>query len=408
MSLSIRPVQILTAAGIVASIVASVLVYLAPLFKLTPPVSFGAPLRDGNRVYMLTGQWKSIYDYTDNSSRVFTSTDLLVDVWAFDALTAKPVYRRRLQKVDHGAMQGRKILGLQNKTLWVLLPAGLHAIDKETGAFAADPDSLQRLNPELRGLLPIEAQFYSFTDRGLTVKAADAKVWHIHPDTFLVSTEPIPSLGKAIMPPYITPQATYAFLERGFDIGTKWLGLLNPEEAATFGKNHAIRGLDYQSRRSLYAADISKATTFFGPQNRYSNFKALTEEFLAPGILSDHRPTGHHALIYRRDPDSLFVLHSDRLGEDGRLQLTRVAGPGGKVLWNTPLRLSVLQCLMLDEQSLVLSGVVYRRQVPNARVKTDPMHTATALLLSVNWATGAVSAFDHGDVDNHPEATPLQ
>ena len=408
MFLSIRPVHILTALGTVALIVASVFMYFAPSFKLTPPAPFGAPLRDGNRLYMLTGQWKSIYDYTGDSSRMFTSTDLLVDFWAIDALTDKPVYRRRLQKVDHGAMQGRQILGLQNKTLWVLMPTGLHAIDKETGAFAADPESLQRLNPELRGLLPVEPQFYSFSESGLTVKTADAKVWHIHPDTFLVSRAPIPFLGKGIVPPYVTPQATYAFLERGFDIGSKWLGLLNAEEAVTFGKNHAIGGLDYQSRRPLYAADISKVQTFFGPQNRYSNFKALTEEFLGPGILSDHRPTGQHALLYRRDPDSLFVLHSDRLGEDGRLQLTRVAGPSGKVLWNTPLRLSVLQCLMQDEQSLVLFGVVYRRLDPNARVKTDPMHTATALLLSVNWATGAFSAFDHGDVDHHPEATPLQ
>lgn len=173
-------------------------------------------------------------------------------------------------------------------------------------------------------------------------------------------------------------------------------------------KGSSIGGLDYQSRRAVYAADISKAPTFFDPQNRYSNFKALTEEFLAPGILSDHRPTGSHAVIYRRDPDSVFVLHYDKLGGDGRLHLARVAGPGGKILWNIPLRLSVLQSLMLDEQSLVLSGVVYKRQDPNARVKTDPMHTANGLLLSVNWATGAVSAFDHGDVDHHPEATPLQ
>ena len=44
--------------------------------------------------------------------------------------------------------------------------------------------------------------------------------------------------------------------------------------------------------------------------------------------------------LWRRDPDSVFVLSRDRLGEEGRLQLARVAGPAGKPVWSTALPLS--------------------------------------------------------------------
>ncbi|HTM48518.1 MAG TPA: PA2928 family protein [Bryobacteraceae bacterium] len=232
---------------------------------------------------------------------LFTSTDLLVDIWAFDASITKPLYRRRLQTIRNGAMQGRSILGAQNRTLWVLLPTGLHAVNLETGDIVARPERLVDINPNLQGLLPVEARYFSFTPDGVAIRAADARVWYIHPDTLRASEAPPVGAWTTIFPAYFTPQASYAFLERGFPLGRKWLGLLNPEEAAIFGRKNAVGDLDYQSRRALYSADIAQQRTFFGPQPRYYNFQRLTEEFLAPGILAEHRPTGSNALVYRRD-----------------------------------------------------------------------------------------------------------
>jgi hypothetical protein len=395
---SLRPVHILVALAGLVFLALSVGMYFAPSFLLTPLVAFGSPLRAGNRAYLLTGQYKKVFNFTDDSP-VFSTVDLLVDIWAFDASTTMPVYRRRLQTIRNGAMQNRSILGAHGKTLWILLPTGPHALNRDTGDVAAAPARIEEINPNLRGLLPVESRFLTFTAAGLAIKTLDGRTWHIHPETLLASAAATSGSIPAILPSFSTPQATYVFVQRGFALGKKWLGLLNPEEAVKFGRAHTVDDLDFQSRRALYSADITQQQTFFGPQPRYSNFRPLTDEFLAPGILTEVSETGPGALVYRRDPDSIFVLHPDRLGENGRLQLTRVTGPAGKILWTSPLQLSVLQSLMPDEQSLLLYGQQYRPQDPNERVHTDPTLNARQILVSVNWTTGAVTSRD-------PEATP--
>ncbi len=379
----------------------------APGFRLSPTKSFGAPLRVGNRVYQLTGQWKNVINFDDDFHRD-TPADLFVDLWAFDAATAQPVYRRRLQTIRNGAMDGRKILGAHGQTLWLLLPTGVHAVNLGTGALTATPESIGKINPNLRGLMPVDARFHFFTNTGLSIKTEDARTWHIHPETFAASETPPPVAAPGIVPGYITPQSSSAFVSRGFTLGNKWLGLLNAEEAEAFAKTRAIGGLDFQTRRSVYAADITKQETFMGATPSYSNFRALTQDFLAPGILSEHRSTGPYEMIYRRNPDSVFVLHLDRLGENGQLQLARVTGPAGKILWNVPVRLSVLQCLMPDEQNFLLYGVLFTPQDPAAPVRRDPMHTAREMLVSVDVASGAIRYHDQSDTSRHPEATSAQ
>lgn len=355
--------------------------------------SFGAPLQAGNRIYLLTGQWKNVLDFLDDG-RTYSSQDLLVDIWSFDAATAQPVYRKRLETLRNGAMIGRSILGAHGPVLWLLLPTGVHAVSRETGEIKATPASLVNTNPSLRGLLPLEPHFFSFTLSGLSFKAADGRTWHLHPETFVATETPPAAVTAGIPPTYFTPLATHAFLERGVSLEKKWLGVLTPEEAAAIPRTNHIPDSEYQSRRSLYAADITPENTFFGPKPRYSNFQSLTQDFLAPGLLAEHRPTGHHAIIYRRNPDSVFLLHRDRLGEDGRLQLTRISGPAGKIVWNTPLPLSVLQSVMPGEERLVLFGRLYQKQDPAAPVHRDPYHEAHDMLLSVDWQSGAMKFFE--------------
>jgi len=60
-----------------------------------PPVRAMTPA--GDRVYMLTTQWKTFRGFGRGPNRP-TYTDLLVDVWAFDAITGKPVWRHRLER----------------------------------------------------------------------------------------------------------------------------------------------------------------------------------------------------------------------------------------------------------------------------------------------------------------------
>lgn len=373
------------------------IVYLPGLTR-TPPASFGAPVRAGGRLYLLTGQWQSS-PFSRGSSRS-QATDLLVDLWSFDATTLRPIYRRRIQKLRDGAMFGRALLGVQSGTAWLLLPTGLHAAELSTGALRATPQRIEELNPVLRGVLPTEGRYYTLSPDGLSIKAADAKVWYLHPDSLLVSERPVGI--AATPPPYWAPDATLSYQERGFTIGKKWLGVLTAAEARSFTQYNSIGGIGEQIARALYVADVGARDTFFGERPTYSNLQPLTQEFLMPGLLAMHQPTGPGQAIYRRDPDSVFVLHPSRIDQARVLQLARVSGPGGKILWNIALPLTVLQSVLPGEESLVLYGRLFTPGDPN--VARDPMHTAQEILVSIDWKTGAVKQHNQSDLKAHPEA----
>lgn len=337
---------------------------------LTPPKTFGSPLRVGNRALLLTWQ----------RSSGFKASDLLIDIWALDVLKMTPVYRSRLQTIPGGALEERSIIGVHNKTLWLLMPDGPYAVALDTGALAMNPDDLSRLNPQLRGLLPKEKSSYKFSATGLSIQTIDAKAWYVHPDTFLVTLKP-PAGIEAGVAPAASPTT---LLDRGFQFGDRWIGLLNAKEAADFSKFNVIGGLDFVSKRALYSAEVKQVEADFGPKVRYSEFKTLTPEFLAPSVL-----------IYQKDPADVFILHKDVLEGTGRFFLTRFSQPAGKVLWTAALPISKVLSVLPDPETLLFYGSVYE--------STDMDHE---LLVAVNWTTGSVTSFDQKNNARHPVSQP--
>ena len=352
-------------------------------------------LRKGDRIYLLTGQWRNRFINLARRGSEKTITDLLVDVWAFDANSAAPVWRKRLYEERGGAMQGYRILGADGDVLWVLVKGGLRAVSLTDGRVLADREGLESRNEALRGVLPAEERYYKFDNNGLHFKAEDGREWWL--DGKLSAHNSAPGGERDLTPnAYYTPSHAASFRERGLVIDKRWLGLLNDNEAKTFEKNGVIAGLDFESRRRLWSARISEGTNFFGAYPKYHDFKPLGPDFLAPGLLAEHRPTGPARVLWYRNPDSLLVLHRDRLGEMGKLRLSRVAGPEGRVLWQAHLPLSMLQCVMPGERSLALVGVEY--QPAEGQGPRDPMHGASAMLISVDLSSGRVFAHDFSAV----------
>lgn len=338
--------------------------------ELTAPSSFGAPIRIGNRAYLLTWQ---------RSSTLRTSK-LFVDFWAFDTVQMKALYRSRLQTVPGGALEERFILGVQDKTIWLLMPDGPYAVALDTGALAMNPDDLTRLNPQLRGLLPTSKAAYRFTETGLAVKTVDAQAWHLHPETYLVSLKVPTGTGRGMLPAEYSLQSTSRLLERGGTVGDQWIGLLSAKESVDFPKQHVIGGLDFQSKRALYSAQVKPVEADFGPKLRYSEFKALTPEFLAPSVLNQNQ-----------DPKSVFILHKDMLEEKGRFFLSRFSKAAGKVVWTTDLSISEIHSVLPGEASLL----VYGRRRQSSKEEQERF-------LSIDWTTGKILTFDQGEHSKYP------
>lgn len=390
---------------VLVALVSSAVAFLArqDLVASTADMS-GAPLRlvttDGDRVFILTSQWKTYQRRYGGSGRgssgySVTYTDLLVDLWAFDARNARPLWRRRVLEERKGVNSGRTLLGAQGGVIWVLDGRRLAGFSPTDGAPVADAAAIEAVNPALRGLLPSEAQYYHFDTAGLSFWAADGRAWRLAgPGLKFVAApekpQPAPDIG---IPARISGGVgTYAFYERGLDIGRRWLGLLDRAEARTFLTNRAIGGIDPTGhpRVRLWSAEIVQRQTFFGPRAEYANFAPLPEspEFLHAGLLSDNR-TDQPILL--RQPDSVLVLHRDRLGKGGHLRLTRIAGPAGRLVWTADLPIEALEAVLPGEESIVLYG--RRDERRNLRRADDPNTVSVGQLVAVDLASGRVGAY---------------
>jgi hypothetical protein len=128
----------------------------------------------------------------------------------------------------------------------------------------------------------------------------------------------------------------------------------------------------------------------WGTRPKFSDYRALPQgpSFLRAGLLRDDGER-EQALWYRQ-PDSVLVLHRDKLGQNGRLQLTRVSGPAGQPVWSTALPMDELQAVMRRDSDLLLLG-----SEPPARTdKPDTEDGPSLKLVRVDVATGRATALD--------------
>jgi hypothetical protein len=101
-------------------------------------------------------------------------------------------------------------------------------------------------------------------------------------------------------------------------------------------------------------------------------------------------------------PDSVLVLHRDRLGDAGRFRLTRISGPRGKPVWTVDLPLTALEAVMPGESSLVIYG---RRDEPPLFAR-DKRPESVDQLVAIDNATGHVSAYGFRIKATKPQDIP--
>lgn len=413
--------------------------------RVGPPRLLGAPLRhagaDGDAVFLLTSHAETrLVSGGRFAASSWRLTDVHVDLWRIDPATARPVWRRRLlterqrsRRAPIPAPAPLALLGADGNTLWVLAP-DLRAVSATDGSLRLDAATLEARTPALRGVLPRERRYYVLAAEGLLIMAADARVFAVDGATLAArpvtsGTALVPdSAGRVRRPAYLAPSAPTAFLARGLTFPGRWLGMLAEEEAERFraaalaaaapGRRRALAehaaatlappppNFAAPVRLRLWSARItpvsraprdwpaSMPATDWGTRDGYSDIAPLPESpaFLQGGLLRPGVTTAPPMLM--REPDGVLVLHRDRLGEEGRLRLTRVAGPGGRPVWEAALPLSVLQSVLpgpAGTNALVLFG---REYTPSDGAPGDPYHDAHEQVVGVDLATGAVRAFD--------------
>jgi len=358
----------------------------------------------GGKVYYLTGQWRTLFSTFGRHVRTTTTTtDLYVDLWAIRAEDAKPLWRRRLSAERNGAMRDRAILGAQGDALWLLIKGQPTAVSLETGDPLLKLGQIEERNPALRGLVPTEERFYEFDTHGLRFVALDGRAWRVSKD-FIATVEAVKpeGTGEARIPGYFAPYATHMFQVRSLDIPGAWLGLLTDEDAKQLEEYSSIGGLNRELRYRLWHAKVDTAARAAGERTNYEALVPLPDspEFLGGGLLTEYLYGPQTNTIWLREPDSVLVLHREKLGHLGKLRLTRVAGPEGTIVWDVTLPMTILQSVMRDEKSVVLFGKENFPDPPGAG-PSDPTRDAPERLLAVDFATGAVHMHDHTSTETH-------
>jgi hypothetical protein len=340
-----------------------------------------APTPAGERVVLLTSQWKT-YSVGSRSSRR-AETDLLVDVWGFDANSGEPVWRTRLIEDRDGINQGMAVLGVHGDTVWVLQPDGLTALSAGDGRVLADAARIAAANPQLTGVLPTDPRYYRFDKGGLALTAGDGRAWRLGPD-LKASPDAGPVEEGPAFPParYTGGNGTWGVLDRDVRMaGGRWLGVLAESERDLIRFDGVV---DYSRkeealRRRLW---ISQGG---GP----ASFAPLPEspEFLQPGLLTNG--VYNAPPINLRNPDSVLVLDRTALGDDGLLQLTRISSPAGRPVWSTALPLQRIDSVLPGERTVVLVGT--RREPDPGR--TDGLTQDVHLLVTVDAVSGQATTY---------------
>lgn len=345
-------------------------------WQLKPAIPVGPPLRIDDRVFLLTTQSHLRVGYDWNDAPTILEREFLTDLWAFDAATTAPVYRSRLHTTKNSPALSSVLLGAEGDTLWLFLPDGITAASASTGKLLATPASVEAANPQARGLLPRQRSSFEFGANGLTIHAVDGRNWRLHPQSFTLQPPNTPS-PNPIAPAYRAESAVRALQSRGLLMPGRWLGLLDDSEVAAIGgTNKMYPDLDRPARRKLWSARVTNGI--------FSALTPLTGEFLAPGLFG----TGRQPLLLH-NPDSVLLLHQDRLDDARRYHLTRIAGPAGNTIWNAVLPFSAIHSALPGPRNILFIG------------SQDKTHH---LITAVQLDTGALQTYNLSALDTNPPA----
>lgn len=345
-----------------------------------------------------------------------TDTFFHFQVQAFDPVSARPLWSRRVltlgddeargsrSRVIGSASDGR-LLGQDGDLVWLLVDDKPLALAVADGVQVADTAAIERANPRLGGLLPVEGKHYGF-DRGLVFMAADARSFVVRgralqAEPYVPPPQAQPPVeykanGMPVIVPLRPPIGEVPARQVWLD--GKWLGLYSPKEAEDAGNDawggklrwpYSVHDEGALARRGFWRAEIIEVRRF---DERYKRLDALKPIPDAPVFLKGRffkdLATGEPLVL--ESPAGVMVWHSTRIDREGRLALARLDA-NLRSVWRAELPLSEntmvnpVMYWMLPGRVVVLGG---------QESQVDGVSRRAPHLASVSVADGSVRAWD--------------
>ena len=169
---------------------------------------------------------------------------------------------------------------------------------------------------------------------------------------------------------------TIDFLVRQMNLNRRWIGFFNEKEAADAGDDgfgdkiatgepgsnpDRVYHESTQARRTFWSARIGKTKEFSeGTHDRLFDVTRIpgAPEYLESGLLIRQ---GTKQPLRLKDPDGFLVLHRTRLGEEGRIALTRL-DDSFKTQWTATMPFHDLRNRYEIPGHLLLYGIVQQTE----------------------------------------------
>jgi hypothetical protein len=395
--------------------------------QFDPPEVQGAPLMaavDGKPLLLVLTKQEERRVRRTSGGRHSSSTErrdslFHFDLRAYEPTTATPLWRARLVTFNDpkmstsarvtriiGSATSGFLLGQEGDRVWLQIAESPMAVAVHDGTVQVDAGAIEAANPDLAGRLPSEARFYGF-DRGLVVHAADARRWVVRgPALKAEAWAPTPTAAapaplKANGMPKVVPLRPIGDAPaRLAVINATRVGLYSQNEAAAaandpFGDRlaypYSILDEGASSRRSFWTVHTAQVRRF---DERYEHIRGLEPVAGSPVFLRGRflKQLPGEAALAAKDPDGVFVWHSSRMDDEGRLTLTRL-DTQLKPLWTTELPMSEsgtanpVRYWLLGDHAVVMGQ--WRREIDH-QVSRQPH------LVSISMRDGTLVAHNLG------------
>lgn len=287
------------------------------------------------------------------------------EIQAFDPETARPLWKQRLLTLGDDEAQGTRpsrvigssaegqLLGQDGGVVWLILDSEPWAVSATDGKPLAHGADLEARNPELKGVLPVDAKFYGF-DQGLVVMTADARhvvirgpemkaMPYVATPTPVAPAEQMADVRERIVPLRLSRDQPARLVE----LAGRRIGLYSVAEAQDAANDELGDRLRYpytilkqggQVRRTFWNANAISTERFNETYNRFTDFTPING---APGFLDGRflTPMGSDDALPMDRPAGVLVWHLTRIDSAGRLALTRL-DHSLRSLWTTELPIS--------------------------------------------------------------------
>ncbi|MEO7044098.1 MAG: PA2928 family protein, partial [Ferruginibacter sp.] len=239
-----------------------------------------------------------------------------------------------------------KVLGAEGHHAWVFVNE-LMAFDAFTLEKVADIKMIEVKNPSLKGMMPVESQYYEFNaaNSGIIFKTNDGAQWIIHSNTLIATpyVQPPQLVNKSIaertasqlqdrLKELLKPHLDFNQLKVNQDTADhQWLGLYTTDEIEMLYKKISLMPASGQDGRRQFYNAVYDSVPYRGFEINTPTLQPSTAGifYLNGGFLTDKQTA---KAVYLKDPDSYLIVYKKAIGQEGEVIISRISKEG-KNLW---------------------------------------------------------------------------